>query len=151
MTRKAHLDRLRLLRRQLDSVLDAELAPGRGHPASGETPGAWIPAVDILETEAAYEVRAELPGVRKQDIELRIVDAQLEMLGQRRAPAGAGSFHRMEGRYGPFHRIVALGLDADEDGIEARLQAGVLCVRVKKQKPSEERKEISVRWGDEDA
>lgn len=151
MTSKGHLDRLRVLRRQLDSVLEEELVAGRISPANSETPGAWAPTVDILETAEAYEITAELPGVRREDVELRIVDAQLELLGTRRSPSEAGSFHRMEGRYGSFHRIVTLGLDADEDGITARLADGVLSVRVKKHGKSEGRREISVSWGDEDA
>ena len=116
MSSKPHLDRLSLLRRQLGSLLDQDLVPGQVDAASGDTPGAWVPIVDILETAEAYEIRAELPGVLREDLELRIVDAKLELLGLRRPPAGSGNFHRMEGRYGPFHRILTLGPDADEEG-----------------------------------
>lgn len=147
VTSKAHLERLRLLRRQLGSLLDQELAPGQISEASAETPGAWVPAVDVVETEEAYEIAAELPGVLREDIELRVVDGNLQLRGVRRVPAGWGAFHRMEGRYGPFQRALPLGSDVDEDGIAARLANGVLSVRVAKRgaraaKP----REISVNW-----
>lgn len=148
---KPHLDRLRLLRRQLGLLLDQEPVPGRIDAASTDTLGAWVPTADVLETTDAYEITAELPGVLREDIELRIVGAKLELLGLRRPPAASGSFHRMEGRYGRFHRILALGLDADEDGIEARLDQGVLSVRVRKKAPRVERREIAVDWEGDDA
>lgn len=119
--------------------------------ASADTPGAWVPTADVLETTDAYEITAELPGVLREDIELRIVGAKLELLGLRRPPAASGALHRMEGRYGPFHRILALGLDADEEGIEARLDQGVLSVRVSKKTLGAERREIAVDWESGDA
>ena len=148
---RSHLDRLRALRRQLGLLLDQELVPGRMDAASGDTPGAWRPTVDILETAEAYEIRAELPGVLREDLELRIVDAKLELLGLRRPPAGSGNFHRMEGRYGPFRRVLTLGQEADEEGIAARLAQGVLSVRVEKKGQGSGRREIAVDWGDGDA
>ncbi len=151
MSSKPHLDRLRLLRRQLGSLLDQDLVPGQMDAASGDTPGAWVPIVDILETADAYEIRAELPGVLREDLELRVVDAKLELLGLRRPPAGSGSFHRMEGRYGPFHRILTLGPDADEEDLAARLAQGVLSVRVGKKGKSSARREIAVDWEGDDA
>ncbi len=151
MSSKPHLDRLRLLRRQLGSLLDQEIVPGRIDAASADTPGAWLPTADVLETVDAYEVTAELPGVLREDIELRIVGDKLELLGLRRAPVASGSFQRMEGRYGPFHRVLVLGADADEDDIEARLEQGVLSVRVKKKTPGVDRREIAVDWEDGDA
>ncbi len=147
---KPHLDRLRSLRRQLGSLLDQESVPGQMDPAGGDIPGAWVPTVDILETADAYEIRAELPGVLRENLELRIVDAKLELLGLRRPPAGSGNFHRMEGRYGPFHRILTLGPDADEEGITARLAQGVLSVRVGKKGQGPARREIAVVWDDDD-
>jgi len=114
--------------------------------AAGDTPGAWVPTVDILETADAYEIRAELPGVLREDLELRIVDAQLEVLGLRRPSSGSGNFYRMEGRYGPFHRILTLGADADENSIEAKLLNGVLSVRVGKKEQGSGRREIEVDW-----
>lgn len=151
MSSKSHLDRLRVLRRQLGSLLDQELVPGQIDAASADTPGAWVPTADVLETAEAYEVTAELPGVLREDIELRIVGAELQLLGLRRPPAESGSFHRMEGRYGPFHRVLALGLDAVADGIEARLEHGVLSVRISKKAPGVKRRRVTVDWEGDDA
>jgi HSP20 family protein len=148
---KPYFERLRSLRRQLGSLLDQEMMPGRIDAASADTPGAWVPTADVLETIDAYEIRAELPGVLREDIELRIVGAKLELLGVRRSPAAVGSFHRMEGGYGPFHRILALGPDADESSIEARLEQGVLSVSVGKKVPGVGRREIAVDWEGDDA
>ena len=148
---KPYFERLHLLRRQLGSLLDQELVPGRIDATSADTPGAWAPTADVLETVDAYEISAELPGVLREDIELRLVGAKLELLGLRRSPAAAGSFHRMEGGYGPFHRILLLGPDADERGIEAHLEQGVLSVRVRKKAPGASRREIAVDWERGDA
>lgn len=148
---KASLDRLRLLRRQLDALLDQELVPGPLNGADGgDKPGSWVPAVDLLETEDAYELMAELPGVLREDLELRVVNARLELVGLRRVPSGSGSFHRMEGRYGPFHRALALGPDADENRIEASLTEGVLTVRVMKKHVEGGKREITVAWNEDD-
>lgn len=151
MSSKPYFERLRLLRSQLGSLLDQDLVPGRIDASSVDTPGAWVPTADVLETVDAYEVSAELPGVLREDIELRMVDGRLELLGLRRPPVGAGSFHRMEGSYGPFHRILTLGPDAQESGIEARLEKGVLSVRVGKAVPGVGKREISVKWDGDDA
>lgn len=145
------LDRLRRLRQRLDAVLEEETTADQFDPASGERPGSWVPAVDILESEAEYRILAELPGVRREDVELRLVDDRLELFGKRPAPSDVGRFHRMEGRYGPFHRIVNLGDDADSAGITARLVGGVLSVRVAKRGGRRGRRRISVNWGEGDA
>ncbi|MDH4066324.1 MAG: Hsp20/alpha crystallin family protein [Acidobacteriota bacterium] len=146
MNSKRQLDQLRLLRRRLGSFLEESLVAGQLGETSVESPGAWVPSADVLETAADFQVRAELPGVLRQDLDLRLQGARLELQGVRRSPGDAGVFHRLEGRYGRFHRVVQLNGDVDDDGVEASLDGGVLFVRIPKKRPGLGRREIPVGW-----
>jgi len=150
MASKHDLDRLRFLRSQLDSALGEVLIAGQGEQPAGDTPGAWIPSVDILESESEFWVTAELPGVLRGDIELRAEDSELELAGTRRAPSEGGSFQCMEGRYGPFRRVLALGQGVDGHGIKASLEDGVLSIRIPKRTPGLGRRKIDVDWEGDD-
>lgn len=100
--------------------------------SSDEAPGSWSPAVDLLETSDGFLLRAELPGVLRQDLTLQIRDRRLELSGERKHPQSVRSFHQLECHYGPFRRSFELSDDIDADTIEARLEAGVLEVRLGK-------------------
>ncbi|MFQ5525727.1 MAG: Hsp20/alpha crystallin family protein [Thermoanaerobaculia bacterium] len=148
MSSKRQLDQVLRLRRKLGSLLEESLVEDRLDEADVETPGAWTPTADVLETETDFRIEAELPGVLRADLEVKLDGTGLELHGTRRPPGGAGNFHRLEGRYGPFHRIVTLSGELDTDGVEARLEDGVLFVRVPKKKP--DRRSIPVDWEGDD-
>lgn len=148
MSAKSHLERLRSLRRQLGSLLNESTV--RGQLGSTATPGAWLPVTDVFETAREFQVSAELPGVLRDDIDLRVGGPNLEITGVRRPPEDSGNFYRMEGRYGPFRRVVTLSDEADEEKIEAALDRGVLSIRIAKRKPGLERLEIAVDWRGDD-
>ncbi len=95
---------------------------------------AWTPAVDLWETPDAYLLRAELPGVTREDVKVEVSDNTLVLSGERR-PAGNLKEHqclRQEGDYGPFYRAITLPATVEPDGIQARVQHGVLEVIVPK-------------------
>jgi HSP20 family protein len=129
--RKSALEELARIQQQINSLFERALLPSDLEEHGSTIPGTWSPAVDILETEDAYLVHAELPGVRREDMDLTVRDGKLELSGNR--PPGEGRhFLRLERSYGPFRRTFPLGEAVDVDGIEASYVEGVLRVRVPK-------------------
>ena len=113
------------MRRLLDESLGSESAAGIGQRI-------WSPLVDVEETEDAYVLEAELPGVKERDIELELVDNQLVISGEVKERERTGILRRRARRTGRFEYRVSLLGEFDADRIEANLAEGVLTVRVPK-------------------
>jgi HSP20 family protein len=94
----------------------------------------WSPALEVRETEDAFTILAELPGVKPEEMELLFEGGYLMIRGERRplAMENGARVHCAEFRTGEFHRSVRLPAHVDADGIEARFEAGLLYVRVPK-------------------
>ena len=90
------------------------------------------PLIEAVETESAYEVTGELPGVDAADLEVEIEDGVLTVRGERKLEAGEGEEPRSLGR---FERRIRLGAAIDEAAVTARHRNGLLQVRVPKQVP----------------
>ena len=92
----------------------------------------WAPAVNITETEKAYQVRADLPGVKKEDIKLSHENGVLTISGERRQELKEtkGKVHREESAFGSFCRTFTLPDDADAEHIEAVHKDGALSVTI---------------------
>jgi HSP20 family protein len=129
--KKIYLEELARIQDRINSLFEQALLTSDYEDAEGGLPGTWAPAVDVLETEDAYLIFAELPGVRRDDIQLQVRDRRLELSGRRTA-LGEKSFLRMERSYGPFRRAFDLGVPVDVDGIAAAFEAGVLRVHIPK-------------------
>jgi len=97
-----------------------------GHDAEGF--GAWLPPVDVVEEGDNLVFRAELPGVSKDDIEVKVENGTLSLRGEKRQEkeATAESAHRVERVYGAFHRSFILPSSVDAEKIQARYKDGVL-------------------------
>ncbi|HLQ67331.1 MAG TPA: Hsp20/alpha crystallin family protein [Candidatus Limnocylindrales bacterium] len=117
---------------------------GRG--IDSEAPRVRQPRVDVEESEAAYVVRAELPGMKLEDISITIEDNQLSIRGEkRRDEENKGTtYHRVERVYGVFERSFALGHLVDESRIEALYKNGVLELSIPKSEQAKAR-EIPVK------
>ncbi|MDH4111887.1 MAG: Hsp20/alpha crystallin family protein [Actinomycetota bacterium] len=102
---------------------------------------AWVPALDIRETEDRFEVTVDLPGLRSQDVELTFEDGMLTVRGQREfsRDENEGQYHRIERSYGSFARSVRLPRVADSEHIEASFDNGVLSVLVPKREEAKAR------------
>jgi HSP20 family protein len=103
-----------------------------GGRQQGEQPMQWAPALDVLHEDGDVLVRAELPGVRQEDVDITFHNGLLTISGERKAEEekrGAGYYVR-ERRYGTFRRSMQLPQGTDESSISARFQDGVLEVRV---------------------
>jgi HSP20 family protein len=102
----------------------------------GELPAlqdeAFIPLADVEETDDAYVVELELPGVKKRDIDISLAGRRLTVTGERKEKERSGILRRRTRSVGQFRFEVLLPGAVDEDGVTASLDEGVLTVRVPK-------------------
>ncbi|HEX4690313.1 MAG TPA: Hsp20/alpha crystallin family protein [Solirubrobacteraceae bacterium] len=118
--------------------LQEQLAQLMQHTAQdGNGAAPFIPLVDIEETEDAWIVEAELPGVRKEDVNVEMRGSELAISGEIKEREREGILRRRMRKTGEFDYHVTLPGDADAERIEARLEDGVLTVRIPK--PEEQR------------
>ena len=113
------------MRRQMDELFDRSLAPQRR--------GGFSPAVDVYYTADPPRavVRADLAGIDPQEIELQIRGRELILSGQRRPQHGEERvYQQLEIEHGPFRRVVALGVDVDDEAASASYEDGVLTVEL---------------------
>jgi HSP20 family protein len=101
----------------------------------------WAPAVDIKETDEAYSIEAELPGMSKDDIKVTVQDGVLSIQGERRQEEETGDrkHHRVERVYGSFIRRFTLPENVDENSIDANFKDGVLSLTLTKAEPAQPR------------
>ena len=97
-------------------------------------PGAWSPAVDIVETDHEIVLEAELPGVIRDAVHVEVADGILHLRGERKfeKEVKEENCHRVERSYGAFHRSFTLPETVDPDKVAAELKNGVLEVRLGK-------------------
>lgn len=107
----------------------------------------WAPAVDISETPQAYLIKAELAGVRREDIQVKVEGGQLRLSGERKFEKEDKDKkqRRVERFYGSFSRSFSLPDDADEAQIKAEYRDGVLHLTLPKRETATPRaREIAV-------
>jgi HSP20 family protein len=116
------------MNRLFDSVFDAPRASGGGALRR------WMPAMDLVETDDHFVLRADLPGLTEDDVKIEVEDGTLVVSGERKAEheeRGEG-FHRLERAFGTFSRSLTLPKGVDADAVTANFERGVLEVRVPK-------------------
>ena len=122
---------LRAMQEQMNRLLD--LAWNR---EGGEDlrEGVWQPAVDIYEDEGSVVIKAELPGIDQDDIEIRIEDSTLTLKGERKhdQTIKKENFHRVERYYGSFQRSFSLPHTIDQEKVRASCEKGVLTITLPK-------------------
>jgi HSP20 family protein len=127
------------LRREMDALFRQY----SGAPAHG---GAF-PPVNLYETEDAYVLTAELPGVRHEDIQVALEGSTVSLRGERKIeyPRDAGvGVHRLERQSGGFRRAFELPVEIDADKVEAVHRNGVLMLRLPKA-PEHRPRQITVK------
>ena len=94
----------------------------------------WYPAVDILESKEAYLLRAELPGMNKEDFNLELKEGTLTLTGERKStkPAEGVEYRTVERLNGKFVRSFTLPETVKHDGIQATYKDGILEIHVPK-------------------
>ena len=102
--------------------------------------GAWLPAADVSETDAAYVVEIELPGVRREDVDVELDGNELVVTGEVKERKREGLLRRRTRRIGDFEYRVTLPGDLKADDVAASLAHGVLTVHVPKAQTSKHSK-----------
>ncbi len=102
------------------------------HPLSQFDTGDWMPVVDIEEDEKSYMVKAELPGVHKDDVHVNVENNILTIKGEKKVETDDKKRHRVERMYGSFVRSFTLPRTVKSDKIEAKYTNGVLNLTIPK-------------------
>ena len=110
------------MRRMLDQTFGGML----------DEPAGWIPAVDIEELEDTYVVEAEVPGVNRKDVNIEVSGNELTISGEIKEREREGIMRRRARRVGQFEFRVVLPSDVSPEGVDAKLNDGVLTVRIPK-------------------
>lgn len=94
----------------------------------------WMPAVDVFEKEDKFVVKAELPGMKEDDIDVSVVGDTLSIKGEKKTETEVKEedYYRSERSYGSFYRSIALPSNVDADKIAASFEDGVLEVTLPK-------------------
>ncbi len=127
---------LERIRREFDRLLEDVF------PATAEREQILAPPVDVYETDTEVVVKAEIPGVKKEDIEVTIKDNALHIKAERKEEREekTENVHRVERFYGRIERIVPLPAEVKAEEAKAEYKDGVLEVRIPKVKVSKEAK-----------
>lgn len=117
-----------------------------GRPSTRSAISCWHPVADIEEEKDKYIVKAELPGVKQENIKVSLVNNTLTIQGERKAEHKEKheGFHRYERVQGEFRRSFHLPTEVDADKIKAKQKNGVLEVEIPKSEKANP-KEISVK------
>jgi HSP20 family protein len=123
-------------------------------PGSGGNSGAalrrWIPAMDLVETDDDFVLRADLPGLSQDDVNIELEDNVLTISGERKAEheERKEGYYRVERTSGQFSRSLTLPEGIDPDAVRANFDRGVLEVRVPKPEQRKPRKVTISAAGD---
>ncbi|OZG73265.1 heat-shock protein [Hahella sp. CCB-MM4] len=131
--------------REFEDILDRynrsiQTAPRNGESNELMRKADWAPAVDVTENKEEYLIKAELPGVNKEDVKVSVEDNILRIQGERHLEKEDQDkkHHRIERFYGSFARSFQLPENVDEGNIRAEYKDGILTLRlvkVEKAKP----------------
>jgi HSP20 family protein len=118
----------RRLRNEIDRLFD------RRSDFGAEEFFDWAPAVDVMEDKDKVTVKAELPGFKREDINVSLHENNLVITGERRCEdeQKGREFYRCERYYGKFHREISLPSLVDAEKIDAKYRDGVLTVKLPK-------------------
>jgi len=123
------------LRRQID------LLAGKSIPAKAGV----FPLINLTENNDNYYVRAELPGIKADELDIEAEGNKISISGERKIPSEneKAKYHRIEREAGKFSRIISLQTDIDSDKIDATLKDGILKLTIPKSEKSKP-KQITV-------
>ncbi len=133
------------LQRRLGNVLGRDWARiFEPLDAPAEASG-WAPAMDVIEQEDQILLRAELPGLAEEDVEITLEDGKLTLKGEKKLEhdTSDGHYRRIESRYGSFLRVFTLPTGVDQEQIDAQFRNGVMVISLPKAEQAKPKK-ISV-------
>lgn len=123
--------------REIDDIFE-RYTKAMGQPRAGSqeviATGDWAPRVDIAETDKAFEIKAEIPDVNKEDVKVTVDNGVLTIRGERKQEKEekGKKFHRVERYYGIFTRSFTLPDNVDETKVKASFKDGMLNLQIPK-------------------
>lgn len=122
-------EQLDRMRRQFDQLFGDDYGASHGLLGAGV-----FPQINMTEDADRFYIRAELPGVKTDDLEMQATGKSLSIAGERKIEAENEGvrYHRREREAGKFSRVIAMPTEIDPDRIEAKMQDGILTIRVPK-------------------
>ncbi len=126
---------------RMNQLFDETFLPARGSEAA-PVAAMWSPAVDIYEAGDDIVVKAEIPGIDRDDVAVEVKDGILTLRGERKfeKEEKEENYHRIERSYGTFVRSFALPSSVDTEKVHAALRDGVLEVKLSKKEIAKPRK-----------
>lgn len=146
---RSSLQDVAVLQNRLNSIFSEFARPLIEEPGSANASGSsFVPAVDIYEDAQSLVLKLEVPGLKPEDIDIRIENQNLTIKGERKfeAEEKAENFHRIERRFGTFVRTFTLPQTVDTENVGAGYDAGVLRIQLSK-KPESQPKQVKVEIG----
>ncbi|MBM4041393.1 MAG: Hsp20/alpha crystallin family protein [Planctomycetes bacterium] len=140
------------LHREMDRLFD-DFFGGRGFWPSlweGFRPGAFVPSVDVQETDKEVRVLADLPGLDEKDVQVELTEDGLSIRGEKKSEREEKrkGYHRTERSYGSFERFIPLPGPVEGDKAKAEFKNGVLTVTLPKPPEAQaSRKRIEIKRG----
>jgi HSP20 family protein len=118
---------------EMNRLFDTFFANGRSNGADSGS-RRWVPAMDLMETDDALVLKADLPGLERDDVSIEVKDNVLTVAGERKAEHSekADGFYRVERAFGSFARSLTLPDGIDAEQVAASFDRGVLEVRIPK-------------------
>jgi HSP20 family protein len=127
--------------------------PTTGNGGSGgSSPRRWIPAMDLVETDEHFVLKADLPGLAEADVNVEVEDNVLTISGERKAEHEdkREGYVRVERAFGTFRRSLTLPEGIDPEAVQASFENGVLEVRIPKPEERKPRK-VAIQVGERPA
>lgn len=125
-----------VLQNQLNSIFNEFVRPAIVNDEQGEenANGSFVPPVDVYEDEKQIALKLEVPGVKLEDLDIRLENQRLTVKGERKfeKEEKAENFHRIERRFGSFVRSFTLPQTVDTESVTAGYDAGVLTISLNK-------------------
>ena len=145
MTRYSPNRTVRDLQREVDSLFDRFFGGDRDGDDRSTSP-VWSPRTDLLETDDAFRLRLDVPGMTKDDITINLQNNTLTVSGERTSERTneEEEYVRVERVFGTFHRTFTLPDAVDAEHIEAAYDNGVLTIHVPKTEKST-RRQIEIK------
>lgn len=135
------LDQLSRLRQEINRFFEMPMSSG----GASQMFEGWTPAIDLFEDKESITVKAEMPGMKKEDIDLSVEGNTLSISGERREEkqTGQGASFRSERYFGKFYRSVTLPTAVDANRVVAKYKDGILTLTLPKTEEAR-RKQIPV-------
>ena len=137
---RSPFEELYRMRQQLDQMFEDSASPHQCISAG------VFPLINLTEDKNKYFIRAELPGVKSDEVDIQVTANNLSISGERKigAEEEGARYHRREREAGTFSRMIGLPGDIDPDKVDAKLENGILTVEVSKAEAAKP-KQITVK------